>query len=202
MNLIDVEKLNDAMMKLAIGVDPTTGIKFSNDTILNNKVLQDMFSKTSDILQDILDGTLVKKKHRRPYKKVFHILYDDSLIDMIVFPEGVTISKFVYRINEKVNIDRMKKLRAVDITTWLAAEGYLQITQGDAFRYKTTTEKGKAIGITTIIKKTVNGDDYSVNVYNLEAQEFILKNINIITGYESGFLYTEDNTYEHQTINR
>ena len=189
-------------MKLAVGIDPTTDLRFSNDTILNNKVLQDIFSKTSDVLQDILDGTLVKKKHRRPYKKLFHIVYNDSLINMIVFPEGVTISKFVYRINEEVDTDIMKKLKAMDITDWLVNEGYLEIKQGDDFGYKVTTAKGREMGITTVIKKNVNGDDYSVNIYDVKAQVFLLKNINRITGYNKSCYHSiEETTYEHQKIN-
>ena len=35
MNLVDIERMNDSVTKLANGIDPTTDVKFSEDTILN-----------------------------------------------------------------------------------------------------------------------------------------------------------------------
>lgn len=184
MNLVDIERMNDSVTKLANGIDPTTDVKFSEDTILNNRLLQNLFNEISEVLEEILDGRLIKTTYRRSYKELFHLEYTDKLVSKIIFSEDVTISKFVYKINENINSDVMKKLRAMEITRWLVKEGYLEFKNGDDFDYKVATMQGNGIGITTVIKENTNGEPYSVNLYDANAQIFLLKNINRITGYD------------------
>lgn len=183
MNLVDIRRLNDSMDKLAHGIDPITNMKFSEDTILNNRLLQELFNETRDVLQKLLDGRFIKSDYKRPHKDIFHIEYTDGLANAIIFKENVTISKFVYRINENIHTDMMKKLRAMEVTGWLVQEGYLEFKNNDNFDYKVATKQGNSIGITTVIKENANRESYAVNLYDTNAQIFLLKNMNRITGY-------------------
>ena len=70
MNLVDIERMNDSVTKLANGIDPTTDVKFSEDTILNNRLLQNLFNEISEVLEEILDGRLIKSDGKLIKKKV------------------------------------------------------------------------------------------------------------------------------------
>ena len=49
-----IENLQGIMQDLSNGIDPTSGISFQDDTILNNVVLKHAFATTSEILKDII----------------------------------------------------------------------------------------------------------------------------------------------------
>jgi hypothetical protein len=72
----------------------------------------------------------------------------------------------------------MKKVHATEITGWLQKQGYLETRELYAGKnYKIATEKGAKLGIRNEKRTNKYGNDYSVNLYNINAQKFIVENI-------------------------
>lgn len=83
--------------------------------------------------------------------------------------------------NAKHDVVHMKKLKAVQVTTWLEKNGYLRETKhADGRKFKITTEKATSIGISYQTKTSDCGRKYSVNLYNENAQRFIIEHLDEI----------------------
>lgn len=179
-----IENLQGIMQDLSQGIDPTSGMRFQDDTILNNVVLKHAFAATSEILKDIIhSGQRRVSKVNSSYKPPFH-LFADEVNEICFSDEPITISKLTRLINE-VGQDRcMKKLKATDLTYWLTQQDYLEIVGTDEENpYKKPTQKGMALGISYEIRTNSMDIQYSVNFYSLSAQKFIASKINAISGY-------------------
>lgn len=172
------------MQELSNGVDPTSGITFEKDTILNNATLKRAFAATNELLKDLIQSekTLVSGKG---YKMQFHLFPSD--VERIEVSEApIPVSKLAFLINNIGNNPEMKRLKATQITFWLTCNGYLRIEDSDAEHpYKIPTEAGSALGISCEIKRNAVGQKYAVNYYSAKAQEYIISNINQITGYSN-----------------
>lgn len=179
-----IENLQGIMYDLSNGIDPTSGMSFQDDTILNNVILKHAFATTSEILKDIIhSGQRRISKTNLPYKSPFHLFPDE--IDNICFSEKpITISKLTYLINEVGQNRCMKKLKATDLTYWLTQQDYLEIVDFDEENpYKKPTQEGAMLGISYEIRTNSRDIQYSVNYYSLSAQQFIVSKINEISGY-------------------
>ena len=180
--LIQLERI---MQMLSEGKDPTSGIIFSNDTILNNDVLKKSFSQAREIFQHLLKCGVpfVPSGKRGEYKSPFHIFPNEA--DKIsLSDEPVSISKLTWLINSAVDNPHTKKLKATEITYWLLQNGFLENKESeDGDIYKMPTEQGYALGITSIVKTNSKGMEYALNLYSKDAQMFVVSNINIITGW-------------------
>ena len=171
-------QIREYMDKLSNGIDPITNIPFPSDTILNNKKLSIWFKNTSSIIDELLSKNIHKKDYHR--KNPFTITEEQKL-NVIISDEPLSISAFVYRINNVVDNTNMRKLVATQITNWLLQQEYLkEIIQDDGKNIKIATEKANEIGIINVSNKNTNGEVYSVNLYNKEAQNFILYRLNDI----------------------
>ena len=178
--LIHLERI---MQMLSEGKDPTSGIVFSNDTILNSDVLKKSFLQTREIFQYLIrcGAPTVPSGRRGEYKSPFHI-FPDEADNIHLSDEPVSISKLTWLINSVVNRPHVKKLKATDITFWLLQNGFLEEKESDdGDTYKTPTERGCALGITSIMKTNSNGIEYALNLYSKDAQKFIVSNINTVT---------------------
>ena len=85
------------------------------------------------------------------------------------------ISQITDRINAlKINTSAAK-LKATDITEWLLSVGILKVVSLDAKNYKLPSD----IGISVERRSSSNGE-YSIALYNIEAQKFIIDNLHAI----------------------
>ena len=175
-------KMLEYASDLSKGVDPTSKLQFPEDTILNNKQLQVFFSKISELIdKEIKNGKPNDKKLKRENQKYTFYLSDELKKEVEINDAPISISEFTYKLNDVINTLYMKKIRAVEITFWLAKKGYLEIIKHeDGKEFKVVTEKGKSIGIVPIPKINSYGRKYDVNMYNKDAQKFILDNINCL----------------------
>ena len=72
----------------------------------------------------------------------------------------------------------MSKVRPMEITRGLTNMGYLEeISQDREESFKIPTERGLMIGISKEKRKNQYGNEYSVNLYDLQAQKFVISNI-------------------------
>ena len=182
--ILDLENiiiLRTIMKSLSEGVDPTSNIPFPDDTLLNSNLLKKCFGETSEIFSFLEKN--IEAINELPHKKVknqknpFFILQQE--INTIPISDSpVTISKFVFHINEICKRDTMRKLKATQITSWLTKQGYLEeIVSSNGDVYKTATKHGQALGITSIKKNNSRGKEYTINFYDKSAQKFILSQL-------------------------
>ena len=92
----------------------------------------------------------------------------------------IPVSEITKRINELVNENAMTKLKHTSITAFLMESGLLVQTEADGGeKTKTPTKQGASIGITSE-ERVGQAGTYSVTVYNADAQQFILDNIEAV----------------------
>ena len=175
--LVDIKIYLD---KLSQGIDPITDLNFPNDTILKNKDLSIFFNKTAELINEILIETGGEiPKNIKKSKFPFYITEDEKCkIELSSTP--ISISKLTWSINSVINTSVMKKIRATEILTWLVRNEFLTIEVVNDNEYKVPTEKGKKLGINEICKENSYGNKYLVNLYDMEAQKFILESIDLI----------------------
>jgi len=137
------------------------------------------YKETADILGFIEKN--IDAMNDLPHKKVtnqkepFYIM-DHELKSIPLSDTDITISKFVFAINEVCKRSGMKKLRATQITSWLMTQGYLEeIVSSDGVLCKSATKHGQELGITSVKKTNSRDEEYIINLYNKSAQEFILQ---------------------------
>lgn len=178
---LDIETivvLQIVMTALSNGVDPTSNIPFPEDTILNSLVLKHCFADSAEIfkyLRENIDEINSLSARKVTNQKLPFYLREAEYKKIPVSNEPVSISKFVYSINEICTRTDMKKLRATQITHWLTAQGYLElIDYGDDGECKVATECGREIGIMSVEKINSRGTKYITNLYDIKAQKFIV----------------------------
>jgi hypothetical protein len=166
--------------KMKEGIDPTTGIHFPEDTILNSVAIKRYNKKVSEILNDVI-RTGIDDKYEYQIaenkKKIVYTLSSEKKSSFLYDTENISISALVYRMNGLCE-PYMKKVHAIEITRWLQKQGYLETRELYAGKnYKIATEKGAELGIRNEKRTNKYGNDYSVNLYNINAQKFIVENI-------------------------
>lgn len=173
--------LGTIMKSLSMGVDPTSNTPFPNDTLLNSNLLKNCFKETAEILGFIEKN--IDAMNDLPHKKVTNqkepfFIMDHEIKSVPLSDAPITVSKFVFAINEVCKRSEMKKLRATQITSWLMTQGYLEeIASSDGVLCKSATKHGRELGITSVKKTNSRDEEYIINLYNKSAQEFILQQV-------------------------
>lgn len=184
MKNINKQELENAIhfiSKLSEGIDPISGIKLSEDTVLNNRKYLQAFSYASEFLR------LLKS-----YNKKGKVVYLNQLIShvpateiqkVVISKTPIPISEFTYNINIIIDSLGMKKIKATQITWWLTEKGYLKEDEEGKTTHKICTNKAVEIGIHTVEKRNEHNKEYYVTLYNDTAQKYILDNFNDILDY-------------------
>ena len=171
---IDKEKLRVAIEwidKLANGVNPIDGSPVHQEDIVNNIHISRCLFYVANLLENI---GAKKPSIKKQYELEFQLTQEGA--SKVYITDATGIAMFVREIN-KVIPENMKPLSAIQVTEWLASVGYLEERQrNDGKRYKTPTELGTSIGITTIWKEGRQGGYLAVS-YDANAQNFILENL-------------------------
>ncbi len=176
----ELETIKRAKMyvdKLAKGINPLDDSFVPEDDIINNIRISRCLFFVSDILRQIIEkeGTAYSKK-----KKTTFSITSDEIAKFQFSEVAVPVSKIVERINLLVSDENMKKLTHKNITDWLISIEMLQIeTKPDGKRRKMPTVHGRELGIITEERVGSNGN-YTAILYNLQAQQFIIDNIDAI----------------------
>lgn len=175
---MDVSKLYE-MRKYAYslmnGIDPTSGLLFSNDTIMNIATIKKYNQSVCELLDVLIVAT--EKEGVTKSKKIPFFLLESDLEKIRYFETPVSISKFCSALNN-YTFPGMKKLRASDLTKGLMKLGYLcDVIIDDEKSYKKPTKKGIELGITAEERQNSYGNKYLVNLYNDAAQKYIVAHI-------------------------
>ena len=182
MVLDDLDEMQYFADMLAKGIDPTSKLNFSNqDTIM---VLPKVISYNKKVYE-LIDLVKNGKKNRGKISIPF-MLTDNNKKKIQLSEEMISISDFCKMINEKVVVCKsMNKLKATQIVSGLVKLGFLINDMYDNKEIKVPTKKGLEIGIQKVSKINSCGDEYFVNLYNKDAQKYIIDNIDDILKTEA-----------------
>lgn len=175
--MTELETLERAKMyidKLANGIDPITDESVADDSVINNVRISRCLFYVSGVLQKVIEnGGAVKKTVVKglPFK-----ITEEQLKTVEISETPVGISIIAKRIAAVLD-EGVRKVSASKISSWLVSEGFLTENIRGNQRVKETTEKGERIGIFTVDGIRQDGIPYKKNIYNADAQRFIIENI-------------------------
>lgn len=181
MDIDELKRLYYIAKNLGDGKDPITQLRFEQDTILNSNMILQYNIRIAEILDDII---AIAEKTKQPIdvrkRKLDFYLGEEEKQLIKISKSPISISALVYAINSIVG-NHMKKLHAVDITSWMLNHGYLELREmGNGNKYKVATSDGNEFGIINEVRQNLYGNLYSVNLYNESAQRYIVDHINEI----------------------
>lgn len=175
--MIDMEKLNTAKVwieKLANGINPLNDELVKDEDLINNVHISRCLFYVADLLGEIKVGAADERRYRR----TFFLSSKDAANIHISTPDG--IANFVKLVNGYIPAD-MKPLSAAQVIKWLRKEGILQeVPKGDGHKTNLPTEKGNSLGINIEVLRNSDRLDYQRVVYSIDAQRFLLNNIEAI----------------------
>lgn len=157
------------------GIDPTSRGQFVEDTVMNIPKIK----KYNEDVCNLIDSMIVaitSAGERQKGKIPFFILKEDRE-SFSYFEKPVSISEFCNCMNKFV-LPGMVKLRATDLTSGLLNLGYLmEISIDDEKSFKAPTLAGASLGIIEEKRTNSYGNSYSVNLYNIDAQKYIVEEL-------------------------
>ena len=176
MGRIDLDKLDISIKyvdRIINGKNPVNNIPIEEESILANQNVLRCMNFIKVVLEEVKknDGFIGREEKKR-YN------YPFELFKQFEYESDKTINNFLKQLNEPIRDERYKKISHKPITTWLKQEGYLKDEKIGEFEISATlvTDKGKTIGLRNE-KRTFDGRDYVAVVYNQQAQEFIVANL-------------------------
>ena len=164
--------------KLANGIDPLTDEIIKDDSVINNVRISRCLFYVSNVLQDVINNGGVVGRTIKPQKIAFSIT-DEQCSKILITQDPVGVSIISKRIGEVLD-ENVKTLPAVHIANWLVDNGYLVENIYSGSKKKVTTPKGEQLGILTIDAVNPQGVPYKKNIYDANAQKFIISNLNQI----------------------
>ena len=182
--MTDLETLELAksyMERLANGIHPITGTAIPDGDVVNDVRLSRCFFYVADVLRQVIErgGVTPKKKTQ---KAAFALPLElRSAIDLS--PTPIPISEIARRINTLVDKQAMATLPYRSITNWLLSIELLEETVSISGRpTKHPTAKGEELGIFSE-DRMGSGGPYVVVLYAIEAQQFIVDNLDVIAEF-------------------
>lgn len=179
--MTDLERMHTTKLyldKLANGEDPMSGEDLPGDTVLNNVYLCRAFAFASSILEEVIkNGCVVSSKNetKRPFT-----ITEEQRSKIRMSEEPVVVTSITNRISAVLDRD-VKRIAPFKVAEWLEREGLLErVLSEETGRYeRVATSSGEVIGIET---KEATYKDMTIkkNYYNLNAQAFIIANLEAI----------------------
>lgn len=179
--MTELEKMQRAKMyidNLANGINPLTNQAIPDTDIVHNVRISRCLFYVSELLQQSItrEDSSAKRKNR---KTPFYLSASD-LKNYEISKTPLPVSEITARINQLIGDETMKVLKTTSITHWLLDLGFLEVqTDSNDKNVKRPTEAGNNIGISTTHRSGVYGQ-YTVVLYNAEAQQFIIDNMDSI----------------------
>lgn len=190
-----LERARVYMQKLANGINPIDGTNIPDEDVVNNLRLSRCFFYVADVLRQVIEngGVAGQKK-----EKTLFSLTVKQRSSFSFSSTPIPISEMSKRINALVEDANMKTMSYRTIRDWLLSLGMLEeMLDGNGKTVKHPTKQGRELGILLECRTGLNGE-YFVVVYNLDAQHFILDNLDAIMEFENrrtenqGQLWTQE----------
>ena len=175
-----MQHAKDYLDKLAKGIDPLTGREVPENDIINNVRISRCLFYVADVMRQVIEnggviGAPAKRGELAPYTLPFEAR------SRYAFGEWpLSVSQIAQKLSELVDLSTMQKLKTTSITKFLLQSGLLFEEEGPSGKKsKCPTEAGWKLGISTQQRTGLNGD-YTAVVYDRQAQQFILDNLDAI----------------------
>ena len=195
--MTELETLQRAKMyldKLANGIDPLTGREVPQEDLINNIRISRCFFYVSDVLRQVIEKGGINGKPEK-IKKVPFSLTLEQRNQCYFSQEPVTVSMIVRRINALIDERTMTPLKTTSVTDWMMDEGFLeQLTTADNHHIKRASPEGEKLGIHNEDRQGQYGA-YTAVIYDLNAQHFILDNLDSILSFAAQKLRNEGNAW-------
>lgn len=186
MESVDLNKLEVALTyvkRMAEGNNPVTNQPAAEDDVLNNpNVIRCMYF-IGDVLAQVKDnkgfiGGRASKAKKNPFP--FEVL------EKFRYERDLSISYLMKQIGALAGDDNVKTPGFKVVTDYLKEKGYLREEVNLQNNHKKTcvTEKGLQIGLYPEHRTSMRGDEYDIVMYNQQAQEFIVENLERIMSGE------------------
>ncbi len=185
MERIDKKRLEVSICyleRMTEGHNPVNNTPINNDSIIKDENVVRCLCFIKDTLEILYknEGYIgrIPRKIRNEDKQPFPL----ESLEGFVYSRDKSIMEFLEQLNCVIDIDRYQKLTPGDITKWLIREGFLRkdiIEEGNR-KSTISTNKGKEIGIRTIIRTSSKGIKSGYPLYGKKAQEFIVANMSEI----------------------
>ena len=165
--------------KLANGINPLTNQPVPESDSINHVKISRCLFYVSSLLGQIVENGGLSQRKAKTVKTPFWLGYE-ARKDFRYSEVSIPISEITRRINELIQPEEMKKLNYKTILDWLIQIGLLAVIQGDDGKsIRKPAEHGVQLGIVTEQRQSSRGL-YTVVVYNKEAQQFILDNLDAV----------------------
>lgn len=174
--------------KLANGVNPIDDSTIPDGEVVNNVRLSRCFFYVSNILRQIIDNggitaapaEKVGKARKQPYflspEQVAQFEYSDT---------PLTVTEIYNRIVSVGPKEGVKKFPRKRLIRWLLCLELIEEIEINGIKVKSPTDSGKDFGITLEERHGQYGF-YYVTLYNRDAQQFIIDNIEAILAFDNG----------------
>lgn len=178
----DVFTAQKYLRNLASGRSPVDGSDLAEDHLLRDPALVNALDLAADLLEAWLDNggfNRVEPKRVRPFE-----LSDSDRNKIVISEEAVGVMTIANRIAKVVPYD-MKTVRYAQICSWLQYLGALGWEVQNGTKRRVSTPTGQQLGIRTVERRSVDGNTYLKNLYDANAQRFVIDNLESIVTYTS-----------------
>ena len=177
-----MERAKMYMEKLANGINPIDDSAIPDQDMVNNVRLSRCFFYVADVLRQVIESGGIKQQ-KSPKKMPFSLPVEErARFEYSQTP--IPVSEISKRINV-LTAEDMKPLTYRAIRDWLTSLELLEDAQdADGKMTKRPTSRGEAMGILLETRNGRNGV-YFVVVYNIDAQRFILDNLDAVVAYKN-----------------
>lgn len=184
-----LERAKTYIEKLANGIDPITGSAAADGDVINNVRVSRCFFYVVDILRQVIEnGGMVGKpqKGEKEKKQKFSITFEE-LSHFSVSDIPIPVSVFARQVNDLISPEvPMMKLSYKSVIRFLVDSDLLtESTDADGKIMRRPTAVGKTFGIKTEERVGAKGP-YTVILYDRNAQQFLLDNMNAIVDINNG----------------
>lgn len=178
--MTELETMQRAKMymdMLSQGIDPITGRPLPGGCGLDNARLGRCFSYVSGVLDKVIaNGGVVGERKRT--LAFFLTPEQRAMVRLSEFP--ISISDWINALYYAAGNPEMKKLASGAVTDWLVSRGMMvKQTDENGRTQRLPTETGRRMGISTKTRTSKDGD-YQAVFYDLNAQRFLLDNLDAI----------------------
>jgi hypothetical protein len=177
-----IERAKMYMEKLANGINPIDDSVIPDQDTVNNVRLSRCFFYVADVLRQLMDNGGLKQQ--RSTKKLPFSLSMEDRARFEYSQSPIPVSEISKRINVLTS-EGMKPLTYKAIRDWLTSlELLADVQDADGKMTKRPTPRGESMGILLETRNGRNGV-YFVVVYNIDAQRFILDNLDAVVAFKS-----------------
>ena len=172
--------------RLANGVNPIDNSKIPDEDIVNNVRISRCLFYVSDVLRQVIDSEGVKveaiEKPKKIKKKAFYLL-PEQIANFQYSETPIPLSEIARRINLIGPQEGVRKFPRSKMPKWLISIGLVEeYINNYGHISKRPTSQGKEFGISIEEREGYRGN-YCVMLFNLDAQRFIIDNIEAIMNF-------------------